>query len=292
MYDCKKTIPLTLEHKSIFDKLWKPLCLEYNLQFAEYSFANVFLFRQSHNYALIEGDPPFVCGKFNNGKHYIIPSVPPEELNKSFLHLCCESGFDFFPIPDIWTEYFKGEKLTWDRADSDYLYTKEKLATLKGRKLSSRRNLIHQLERQYVMTSKALTKNEIDQAKSILETWQSQSELSSDSALQAFRQELEYFNDFELFGRIAYADGMPVGYTIGEILTPSTALMQSAKALPGIHGVTPYLYRDFAMNVPESVEWINLEQDLGIPSLRQAKEAYVPDRLLTKWRLNKTLTGK
>ena len=83
---------------------------------------------------------------------------------------------------------------------------------------------------------------------------------------------LELMDRLELFGRIVYADGEPAGFTLGDLITPKTALMQFSKAVHSFKGVTPYLYQDFAKNVPESVEWINLEQDLGIPSLRQSKK--------------------
>ena len=87
-----------------------------------------------------------------------------------------------------------------------------------------------------------------------------------------------------LCGRIAYANGVPIGFTLGELLTPTTALLHFAKSLHSVKGATPYLYKDFASHLPASVQWINLEQDLGIPALRKAKEAYAPDQLLTKWK--------
>lgn len=285
----RKAVPLTLNHQKKLSSLWKPLCLKYDLQFAEYSFANVFLFRSLHDYEILEGDIPLVLGKFSNGQPYIIPPVGPEELREHYFPLIRDTSVSFFPIPDAWTHYFQNSdlSLTWDRDDSDYVFKKEKLQTLRGRRLSSRRNLLHQLEGKHTLTSKQLGQQEIPQALELLECWQGQSEMPPEKTdYYPCREALEHLEQLELFGRICYADGNPIGFTIGELLTPKTAFMHLAKSCRNEKGATPFMYKDFAINLPDSVKCVDLEQDLGIPSLRQAKEAYEPDKLLTKWRLS------
>ena len=50
---------------------------EYDLHFAEYSFANAYLFRKKHAYQLVVCETPCVQGEFKDGNYYMIPSVPP-----------------------------------------------------------------------------------------------------------------------------------------------------------------------------------------------------------------------
>ena len=83
-----------------------------------------------------------------------------------------------------------------------------------------------------------------------------------------------------------------LGFVIGELLTPKTAVLRFAKSLRSLKGVTPFLYQDFALHLPETVQWVNLEEDMGIPSLRQGKKAYAPDQLLSKWRISIPVTEK
>ena len=277
---------LTLEHQRLINSFWKPLRLKYDLCFAEYSFTNAFLYRRQNSYEILEGNPPFVRGKFPEGYPYLIPSVAPDELlpllKNTPPHHC------IFPIPDDWVDPFRdsGKKMSFTLSDSDYLFHKSKLQTLKGRDLSSRRNLLHQLTHSHQLDVKPLTEGERADAWNVTELWQSHSSLSKEQTdYYSCKDALEFMEPLELFGRIAYADGEVIGYTIGELLTPKTALLHVVKANHAYKGAVPFLNQDFAQNLPDSVEWINMEQDLGIPSLRQAKKAYDPDRLVTKWRI-------
>lgn len=279
---------LTLDDQKRINSFWKPLCLKYNLFFAEYSFANAFLYRRQHDYKLIDGLSPFIRGRFLEEKEgsYLIPLTPPEDFLPRIANIPLEDCI--FPIPDEWVGSMEkaGKKITFSLDDSDYLFSKEKLQTLKGRQLSSRRNLLHQLENSHKLETKQLQDNELAAAWDITELWQSRSILSKEQTdYYSCKDALEFMESLKLFGRIAYADGKAIGYSIGELLTPKTALLHIVKADHEYKGVVPFLNQDFALHLPDEVEWINMEQDLGIPSLRQAKKAYDPDRVLTKWRI-------
>lgn len=282
-----KTEPLALHHQSIIAPAWKKLCVDYDLHFAEYSFANAYLFRKKHVFQLIECETPCVLGQFKNKNFYIIPSVPPKSIQLKLPECTQGKTYCFFPIPEVWSGEFKGMgmSLTTCRADTDYLFHVTKLQTMAGRELSSRRNLLNQLERNFKVESRWLEGKEIAKALDLLELWQKQSGESSEKTdYFSCKEALELMPQLQLFGRIIYADQQVIGFSIGELLTPRTALLHFAKSLHEVKGTTPYLYKDFALHLPSTVHWINMEQDLGIPALRQAKQAYDPDMLLHKWK--------
>ncbi len=280
------TIPLTLDHFDLLESHWKPLRERYDLPFAEYSFANNYLFRKKHNYMLLEGAFPLVIGKRNHDSQYIIPSQGPEGIIPTLDKLREHPSTSLFPIPDIWKAMIPQGHYQYSEDDSDYVFHAEKMRTLAGRKLSSRRNLLHQLENNHAVSAESLTQERLADARFILEDWQQDNKLKKDqtdyeSAIEA----LGLMDKLQLSGRIVYVDGVPAGFTIGEILTPTTAILLFAKRKHDVKGIVPYLYRDFALQLPKTVEWINLEQDLGNPLLRQAKMAYAPDLILKKWHL-------
>jgi len=282
-----KIHPIELSHQSLISPAWKQLCMTYDLHFAEYSFANAYLFRNKHAFQVVECDTPCVQGEFKNGNYFMIPSVAPQQIHVKLPHCTQGRTYCFFPIPDAWMEDFKsiGMSLNTCRADTDYLFHISKLQTMAGRELSSRRNLLNQLEKKHHLESRDINDQELDHAFEILELWQTQSGIHHDKTdYHACREALGLRLQLDLFGRIVYADGKAIGFTMGELLTPKTALLHFAKSLHHVKGATPFLYKDFATHLPNSVQWINLEQDLGIPALRQAKQAYDPDVLLTKWR--------
>lgn len=282
-----KIEPLSLEHQSLLEPAWKKLCSDYHICFSEYSFANAYLFRKKHHYALANCETPCLQGQFKDGNYFLVPSTSPREIKLKLSH--CPEGkiYCFYPLLESWVPDFESMNMhvTTSPADSDYIYHVSKLATLSGRELSSRRNLLHQLQNNHKVESFPLDINNLKLAYEILEQWQSQSSLSKEetdyfSCIEA----LELMDKLKLFGRLALANGKPVGFSIGELLTRKTALMHFAKSLKEYKGVTPFLYQDFATHLPKEIEWINLEQDLGIPALRQAKKAYAPDKLLNKWK--------
>ncbi|MBA3957410.1 MAG: DUF2156 domain-containing protein [Parachlamydiaceae bacterium] len=270
---------LSLDHQASLSKKWQQLCHTHNLQFAEYSFANNYLFRNLHSYKYV---PHLLAvqGTFPDHTTFLIPTTMPQ-ANR--LQIPSQT---LFPIPDTWLKLFEQDTflITSDRADTDYVYSQNKLANLPGRHLSSRRNLLHQLEDHYQLESHPLSSDRLADATTVLEKWNEHAREHSDylCCLEA----LSLMDRLNLFGRISYADHIPIGFTIGEQLTPSTTLLLLAKSLTDFKGSTPYIYEDFAQHVSDSTQWINLGQDLGLPTLRQAKLAYEPDLLLTKSRIS------
>lgn len=280
----KETVPLTMAHRTLLEARWKPMREKYALPYAEYSFANVYLFRRTHDYELWENEYPLVAGKRGPDSHYLIPSFSLEETPPLLELLVKEPNISLFPIPDQWKEQRPHCRFDMSIDDSDYVFKAEKLRTLAGRKLSSRRNLIHQLEREYEMHSEKLTETNVKDAFQILEQWQSANPMPKEQTdFFPMQEALELLKPLGLCGCISYANGQPAGLTIGELINPQTAILLFAKGLRTFKGIVPYLYRHFAEHLPAEVEWVNLEQDLGNPSLRQAKEAYEPDLIVNKW---------
>lgn len=278
--------PISLEHRSILKPLWNALCLEHHIHFCEYSFSNAFLFQNNHSYLFVDGEMPYVSGKFEDGSPFFIPTLPPEH---PLVHKTLQTDHKaLFPSPDSWLPLFDSPsyRVTSNRNESDYLFTRNKLASLAGRHLSSRRNLLHQLEEHYILSSKPLDESNVTDALRLLDQWQEMSGLLKEkSDYYSCKKGLELLSQLELQGRIIYADGIAIGFALYDLLTPKTALLISVKTLKDFKGATPFLYREVAEHLPDSVEWINLEQDLGIEALRHAKMAYAPDLIAPKWRI-------
>jgi hypothetical protein len=55
------------------------------------------------------------------------------------------------------------------------------------------------------------------------------------------------------------------------------------KALEEYKGVYQYINQRFALSLPEDLVYINREQDLGDPGLRQAKMTYRPCSFVKKY---------
>lgn len=91
---------------------------------------------------------------------------------------------------------------------------------------------------------------------------------------------MRHAGQFGLVGRSLLADGTLVGYTLGFPLPGGQcAVILVEVADLGVKGAGATIFREFARDWAPA-RWINTMGDSGLPSLRRAKMAYRPARLL------------
>jgi hypothetical protein len=159
------------------------------------------------------------------------------------------------------------------------------LATLSGRKLHRKKNLVNLFLRNNRCVAKPLLEEYVGDALQILERWKAQQERPGDYA--AAKEALENMEVLQLCGGIFYVDEEPVAYTLGEELVQGRMFVvhfEKAVLQKQYAGAYQYVNRVFAAVLPDKYERINREQDLGDPGLRQAKESYRPVGFVKKYR--------
>lgn len=273
---------LNLSHQRLLETRFKTL----HLDLAEYSFANLYLFRHLHQYELLFADEPYIQGLNREGVSFIMPTSRPLQSNLSQLLPLLSNRF-LFPIPDQWLASFGPylNQVSFKEDDSDYLFQTSKLAQFPGRHLSKKRNLVKQLFSNHLVEVYPL-KEKKEEALMILNEWQEeQLQPSEETDYLPCKEAIELHEVLSLEGRVFYVDGYPSGLTIGERLNNRCFVIHFAKARKQIKGLYQYLYQEQAQFLSPHFDWINLEQDLGSPSLRQAKHSYFPDRMLHKMRV-------
>lgn len=266
---------------------WEKLHAFYAHIPSEYTVSNTLFFQKKHRFRVIEYGQGnlYLFGDFYDGGTFLLPTTDDIEILKNGLKLI--PGAVLYPIPDGWKEQLdpSGDQSSAHRDDSDYLFQTEEWKELAGRQLSARRNQIHQLEAQMKITKRPLNGTTVQDAQEILKKWQDHFEGSKqDSDYCPVRRSFELLNQLPIFGEIYYGDELPIGFYVAERFGQNTLLMHSVKGVPKLNGIVPYLFRDVARTYHD-LEWINIGQDLGIPSLRRGKMAYHPAILLNKWRV-------
>ncbi len=280
-----KSEKLSLDHQTLLEEKFK----QFEVNLSEYSFANLYLFRDVHEYVLIFNRELFIKGKMRDGRGYLMPTSHPKNWSTELMMELSSQGVCLFPIPEEWLIYFENhlEEYCFCEADSDYLFSIDKLAYYPGRHLSKKRNLVKQLLQNYVVESEPLLISSRHEALKILDLWQNHSlKRKENTDYFSSAQAIELFNALHLEGFIFNVNSEPGGLIIGEWLNSSCYVVHFAKALNEIHGLYPYMYQHLALSVGGKAKYINLEQDLGLLSIRQAKHSYQPDHLLQKYRIN------
>lgn len=172
----------------------------------------------------------------------------------------------------------------------DYLYDAQALATVSGKKMSKKRNHVHQFLRDYPEWSAVkMTPENAADAMAFMDIF----DLEGDSTEMA-RVERELSRkmirliaegDTTLEGMILYADGKVGAYTIGDI-KGDTLFVHVEKATRAVNSSYEMINYVFAKAMTEKypeIKYINREDDSGDMGLRMAKESYHPLEILKKY---------
>jgi hypothetical protein len=266
--------------------LLQPLFRELRDGLSEMSFAGIYCFRGSHGYRIGRADGTLVLQGADKGVPFFMApfGLPRPDLLAEL--------FERFSVMKLVTETQAaaltqaGYVVSEDRDNFDYLYRRESLATLHGRALQKKRNLVHAFERLHTYESEVISQDRIQDALTVLEAWRATAADQADYA--PAKEALEHAPELGLEGRVYYVDKQPVGYTLGEPAAGGTTFaVHYEKTVPRMKGLYQVINRDFARSLPESITLINREQDLGDEGLRQAKLTYRPCGFVKKFRASR-----
>jgi len=175
-----------------------------------------------------------------------------------------------------------------DRDNFDYVYAVADLAQLPGRRYHKKRNLIKQCLKNHSCRYEEITPELIGECLAMQDRWCELRDCEVDPGLcseyQAIKETLDRYKALELIGGAIRVDGTIQAYSVGEALSPQTAVCHFEKAMPGIQGLSQLINQWFAHYSLQGFEFVNREQDLGIPGLRQAKKSYYPHHLIAKFK--------
>lgn len=274
---------LDLSHQSLLESKFKVL----DLPLSEYSFANLYLFRKIHDYHILKDeDEVFIRGLTRDKIPFIMPTSPPYQIQDQSWSKALQYAQVVFPILESWIDFFSERIIeSWyEDADSDYLFKISKMAKYSGRHLDGKRNQVQQFLKNFEARVENLSSQFLD-AHLILDHWQATQAHQGKTDYESCQEAIDNMSQLKLSGIIVYANDLPAGLIIGEQINSNCATIHFSKADHSIKGIYQYLFQEYAKRIEKKCSWINLEQDLGIPSLRMAKISYQPDLLIKKWRI-------
>ena len=180
---------------------------------------------------------------------------------------------------------------TEKRDSADYIYEIEKMDTLSGKKLQSKRNHCNRFEQENPdWRFEPLTAAHFADCLTLLAQWEAGHEDDVDemqlAEQQAVRVALQNYDRLGLVGGVLFAGGRPVAFTLGEPVGQDGIDVRFEKADVSVHGAYQMINRQFVRHLRETcpaLRWLNREEDMGHENLRRAKESYYPARLLMKY---------
>lgn len=300
---------LQLEDKELFETYLRSC----NFTTSEYSFINLYIWREGCEiaYAVLK-DTLIIKKKSFDGSTYFMQPIGykkenlrelvvvlmewKEILQLDYLFGDVEESF-LKELQSVFGTHFCFEE---DRDNFDYIYDTDKLATLSGKKLHSKKNHYNYFTKNFSYTVKEISDEVAKDCIIMAEKWYEMnmqqdgetdgSESSEDKThlqyeLDSIRELLMHRSEFNYQGLAVYVDDKLSAFTIGEQLNEQMAVIHVEKADPDIHGIYTFINKTFVERYYKDVTFINREQDLGILNLRKAKESYHPVKLEPKYKI-------
>lgn len=273
---------ITMELRPVLHPLFKTL----PEGISEFTFANIYLFRETHHYRISQLDPELIIitGRDADQSFFMLPFGLPDESVLKDLFARYES-MKALTSSQVEKLVALGYDVLEDRDNFDYLYSREDLVNLTGRKFHKKKNQLNMFIRNNECQAKPLFEEYREDALLILEQWRRRQDAPGDYV--AAYEALEKMWPLQLCGGIFYIDGRPAAYCLGEELALGTSFVlhfEKAVLTPEFRGVYQFINQAFASILPDKYETVNREQDLGDPGLRQSKESYHPVGFVKKYR--------
>lgn len=311
-----KLIPAYPESKELSFEMrceLDPFLREIGSNISEYSFGTLYLFRKKYKYRvawlankslLITGDDKGQSGGGQGeGDFFMLPDkrLPSEEqLDELFLRYGSMKSVGEEQAGELRD---RGYSVAEDRDNFDYLYLREELATYPAGKYRKKRALARAFTEGYAHETRPLTKERAGDALVVLEAWQegqgaakgaegepgeSVSQYVTEQAgvndYLSAKEALLMIDELGLAGMVFYAEGEAVAYCLGEELEAETFVIHYEKGVLGYKGLKQFVVQAFARSLPEKYKYINREQDLGLPGLREAKMGLRPAKFAKQFR--------
>jgi uncharacterized protein len=261
-----------------------PLFQQLTEGISEFTFANLYLFRTTHNYSvsLLADNLLLIAGEDGSRPFFMLPFGLPEQpilehLFQQFGEMKCVSQSQMESLQTM------GYATVEDRKNFDYLYLRQDLAKLAGRKFHKKRNLIKAFLNNYSYEGRPLLEIYKKEALQVLDSWRSTRDAPGDYA--AAREALENAEELQLCGAIYSVQGRPVAYSLGEELSRGKSfVIHFEKASNEYKGLWQFVNQAFASILSDKYETINREQDLGSEGMRKAKLSYKPMGFVKKYK--------
>ena len=174
------------------------------------------------------------------------------------------------------------------RNQFDYIYRRTNLTTLHGKHLDAKRNHINRFRAEHPdFEYRPLTPELFDECRRLTKIWQedkNQNDNGNDTINAEHRVMETIFSNWDALGMTGgsiFVDGRMVAFTYGAAVTTDTLDICVEKADRHVEGAFAIINQQFAEHLPEQYIYLNREEDMGIPGLRQAKLSYHPEILLT-----------
>lgn len=282
-----------LEDKSLFDPIfraWQP-------EISAYTFSNLFAWQEPHNTKISTLNGFYIISNIIENERHILEPLGDGEKAGAILE-CFELSNDmptrFVSISKETAEELKQNRklqIKSDRDNADYIYKSEDLIKLAGRKFDAKRNFINKFKEKHTYEYVRLTQENFEECHQFVKKWCDERICDESDGLAKERcavyQMLSNIDALGIVGGAIAIDGRIVAFSLGEALNDDTLVIHVEKGDTSLSGIYQMINNEFSIREAENYQFVNREQDLGVPGLRKAKKSYQPVKLGEVYKVTK-----
>jgi uncharacterized protein len=280
--------PLTLGDKNYMNKLLSESIFMKNYVSSELVFENLYAWKNTENIQIFH-DETFILLKCDHESKTIF--LPP--ISKSVESLI--SGINAIKHIDSNAMIYGLTKTMIDLLNPDdfliledlsldeYVYLSKDLSLLKGSKYHRKRNLVNQFKKDQDFIFRPYQEHDILDVKNLLQRYLIQG--GTDTDFDAIHTCLEHHQSLDIYIDLLYKMDTLVALSISAKSIFSHGVIMFEKAdidYPGSYAAINWLVSSQRFL---DVTYITRQEDLGIPSLRKAKQSYYPSMIDKKYTL-------
>ena len=267
----------------------------YPPEISEHTFTNLHVWRQSHPVSLLEhGGSLLLVAEGADGVVLLGPPVGPLPVRDAVEVLHRAAGgrpvLALERLPESVAGHLDGHFVVEeDRANFDYVYRQRDLAELAGRDLHAKRNLVQRCLSANTCAYERITPALLGEVADMHRRWCEERDCDCDRDLglcaeyQAIQELLIHYEWLGVIGGTVRVNGAIQAFAIGEPLNDHTAVVHFEKAMSSVQGLYQVINQWFCRDELAAFEYVNREQDLGIPGIRKAKKSYHPHHMVKKY---------
>ncbi len=272
---------LSIEDKDIVQGYYD----KYGYPNSESNFTNMLMWQKSYNikYAVICGFMVLSAYRPKSGGMYHFP-IGEGNLKDVLLKL---TDYPIKPLTketaQIMENLLPGEYDFRHLRDSDdYVYSVEKLISLSGKKLHSKRNHYNFFINNYEYSYHKMTSDMREKCYVKACEWINERSEDPVEECEAVKVIFDNFDRLRVVGGYIMCGGEIAAVTIGEKFH-GNALIHIEKADTRYRGIYAAINKLFLENEFADCTYVNREEDMGIEGLRKAKMSYNPEYLIEKY---------
>ena len=178
-------------------------------------------------------------------------------------------------------EHFPGKfRFEEARGDSEYICDRQAQVEMPGGAYRNLRAKVRKARERHNWQIQRISTENLEAAKKVVHDWEKLREKTGDG--DAALIGLEKFEELGLQGIMKGTEAGPQAIAYGAVIAPDVFDFHVEKTL--MPSIVNYVKWELYQRLPDQIRWINLEEDLNLPGLKNNKLQAVPAAIVPLWK--------